>query len=502
MLLDPHACYRAVKSRDARFDGRFFTAVLTTGIYCRPICPARTPHLRNVRFYACAAAAEEAGFRPCRRCRPEAAPGSPAWIGPAATVSRALRLIDEGALDEGSVDALAERLGVGERQLRRLFLSHLGAAPASIARSRRAHRALELLRQTALPISEIAPAAGFRSLRQFNDVFREVFRRTPSQARGGAQPGAACQLRLPFRPPLDWQAALRFLAARAIPGVERVESDCYQRTFLLDGRAGVMEVRATPSGALTLTLSGASAAATLEAARRVRRLFDLDADPLAIGEVLRRSPALARSISRNPGLRVPGAFDPFETLVRAILGQQVSVAAATTLSGRLVQAFGTPLPAASGTLTHTFPLPGALAGADLTGLGLPRARAAAVSQAAAAVASGALTLAPGASLEAFIDRLCELPGVGFWTAHYLAMRALGEPDAFPAGDLVLRRAASSGAPLSERALLLASQAWRPFRAYAALHLWTSVTAAAPAGPRAAARSSRTAGAPPVRSLPA
>jgi len=468
MVLDEDTCYRAARSRDARFDGRFFTAVKTTGIYCRPICPARTPLRKNVRFFACAAAAEEAGFRPCRRCRPDAAPGTPAWIGPSAIVSRAVRLIERGALDEASVDELAARVGVGGRQLRRLFAEHLGTSPLLVARSRRAHFARLLLDATPWPMIRVAQEAGFRSLRRFNEVMLAVFHRTPSELRrrGGAD-GPAITLRLSYRPPYDWTALVAFLAARAIPGLEAVDAGGYRRTV----ESGRLEVRPDRANALALTLTpfGHQRGEVLEIAGRVRRMFDLDADPLQIGEALAADPLLGPSVRARPGLRIPGAWDPFETCVRAILGQQVSVRAATTFGGRLVEAFGAPSPAPADGLTRLFPTPERLASAALEQIGLTRARAESIR----CVARSAHVLRERPeSLEGLVDRLRTLPGVGPWTAHYLAMRAFGELDAFPSGDLVLRKAAreSSSASLERR-----STAWRPWRAYAAMHLWSSVS---------------------------
>ena len=466
MVLDGDTCYRAAQSRDPRFDGRFFTAVKTTGIYCRPICPARTPLRKNVRFFACAAAAEEAGFRPCRRCRPDAAPGTPAWIGPSAIVSRAVRLIERGALDEASVDELAGRVGVGGRQLRRLFTEHLGTSPLLVARSRRAHFARSLLDATTWPMTQVAQEAGFRSLRRFNEVMLAVFQRTPSELRnrGGAD-GPAITLRLAYRPPYDWPALIAFLGARAIPGLEVVEVSAYRRTV----ESGRIEVRPDEGNALALTLTPfrRERGEVLEIVGRIRRMFDLDADPLQIAAALAGDPLLGPSVRARPGLRVPGAWDPFETCVRAILGQQVSVRAATTFAGRLVEAFGVPSPAPVEGLTRVFPKPELLASAALEKIGLTRSRAESIR----CVARSAQVLRERPeSLEGLVDRLRTLPGVGPWTAHYLAMRAFGEVDAFPSGDLVLRKAAREQLPAS---LEQRSTAWRPWRAYAAMHLWSS-----------------------------
>jgi len=466
MVLDEDTCYRAARSRDARFDGRFFTAVKTTGIYCRPICPARTPLRKNVRFFVCAAAAEEAGFRPCRRCRPDAAPGTPAWIGPSAIVSRAVRLIERGVLDEASVDELAGRVGLGGRQLRRLFAEHLGTSPLLVARSRRAHFARLLLDATAWPMSQIAQEAGFRSLRRFNEVMLAVFHRTPSalRRRGGAD-GPAITLRLAYRPPYDWPALVAFLGARAIPGLEAVGAGGYRRNV----ENGRLEVRPDRGNALALTLTPfrRERGELVEIAGRVRRMFDLDADPLQIAATLAADPLLGPSVRARPGLRIPGAWDSFEACVRAILGQQVSVRAATTFAGRLVEAFGAPSPAPAEGLTHLFPTAERLASAALEKIGLTRARAESIR----CVARSAQVLCQRPeSLEGLVDRLRTLPGVGPWTAHYLAMRAFGEVDAFPSGDLVLRKAAREPLPA---ALEQRSAAWRPWRAYAAMHLWSS-----------------------------
>jgi len=466
MVLDEDTCYRAASSRDARFDGRFFTAVKTTGIYCRPICPARTPLRKNVRFFVCAAAAEEAGFRPCRRCRPDTAPGTPAWIGPSAIVSRAVRLIERGVLDEASVDELAGRVGLGGRQFRRLFAEHLGTSPLLVARSRRAHFARLLLDATAWPMTQVAQEAGFRSLRRFNEVMLAVFHRTPSELRrrGGAD-GPAITLRLAYRPPYDWPALVAFLGARAIPGLEAVDAGGYRRTV----ENGRLEVRPDRGNALALTLTPfrRERGELLEIAGRVRRMFDLDADPLQIAATLAADPLLGPSVRARPGLRIPGAWDPFEACVRAILGQQVSVRAATTFAGRLVEAFGAPSPAPADGITHLFPTPERLGSAALEKIGLTRARAESIR----CVARSAQVLRQRPeSLEGLVDRLRTLPGVGPWTAHYLAMRAFGEVDAFPSGDLVLRKMAREPLPA---ALEQRSTAWRPWRAYAAMHLWSS-----------------------------
>ncbi len=472
--LDTNACYRAVRSRDRRFEGRFVLAVTTTGIYCRPGCPAKVPALRNSRFLPTPAAAEMAGFRPCRRCRPDASPDSAAWSGTAAVVTRALRLIDEGALDAGGVEALAERLGIGGRHLRRLFLDLLGAPPRAVALTRRTHFARKLIEETDLPMTAVAAASGFGSVRRFNGAFRKSFRCAPRHLRRGtAVPDAerGLALRLPYHPPLDWEALLEFLAARAIPGVEIVDEGCYRRTIRTDAGPGRLEVRpGNDDASLILRVDAPPGPGLDRIVRRVRRLFDLDSDPVQIGCDLVRDPLLAEVVPARPGLRVPGAWDGFETAVRAILGQQISVKGATTIAGRLVSAHGARIPDPTARLTHLFPTPAALARADLSKIGIPAARGACLRSLAAASASGRLNLSGAASLDDAIARLTALPGIGPWTAHYVAMRALGEPDAFPAGDLGLKKATG----MSEATLLRRAESWRPWRAYAAMHLWRSL----------------------------
>ena len=477
MKLDSDICYRAVRSRDSRFDGRFFTGVKTTGIYCRPVCPAVTPHQKNVTFYNCAAAAEKAGFRPCRRCRPETSPGTPAWLGTSATVSRALRDINDGYLDHHTVDDLALRLGIGPRHLLRLFDDHLGTTPVAVAQTRRVHFARNLVEQTELPMARIALAAGFGSVRRFNDLLKSTFRRTPSELRQGAsgpsnQPaadGTALTYRLPFRPPYDWQQLVKFLAGRAIPGVEAVTPEAYRRTIVFGGQPGRLEVAPVArQDHLLLRAWLPDLASAIDLVARVRRMFDCGADPVAIGEHLGADPLLTPLVARRPGLRLPSGWDPFEMAIRAILGQQVSVAAATTISGRLVARCGIPLENPDGELTHLFPTPALLAAADLSDLGLTTRRAATVNGFAAAVHEGRLNLEAPLGLDDFVTRAVALPGIGPWTAQYVAMRAFGEPDGFPTRDLGLLHAAP------DVDLNTHCEQWRPWRAYAALHLWASL----------------------------
>jgi AraC family transcriptional regulator of adaptative response / DNA-3-methyladenine glycosylase II len=484
-MLDHASCYRALLTRDARFDGRFFTAVTTTRIYCRPICPASPPKFENCLFMPSAAAAQAAGFRPCLRCRPEAAPELAVWRGTANTVARALRLIDEGALDESDVESLALRLGVGGRHLRRLFRHHLGAPPVAVAQTRRLLFAKALLADTALPMTEVALASGYGSLRRFNDAMRRSWDRPPSELRRGSRPppasgGGGVMIRLPYQPPFDWAALLGFLGPRCIPGVEAVEGNCYRRTIALDGRHGVVELRHADDAAqleALIRFPNISALGTIVS--RLKRQFDLDADAAAIGVQLSADPLLAPLVACRPGLRVPGAWEPFELAVRAILGQQISVAAATVLAGRVAASYGEPLMLEDGPpppgLGLVFPAPAALTEADPGVLRVPRARAACIAGLASALLQQPDLLAPLLPLDETVAALCRLPGIGPWTAQYVAMRALREPDAFPSGDLGLRKAAAGpdGVPTTKQ-LEARAAAWRPFRAYAAIHLWFSL----------------------------
>jgi AraC family transcriptional regulator of adaptative response / DNA-3-methyladenine glycosylase II len=480
MLLDQRACDRARRSRDARFDGRFFIAVTTTRVYCRPICPARAPKDAHVRYFATAAAAEAAGFRPCLRCRPEASPGTPAWFGTSSVVSRALRLIADGALDVESVDALADRLGVTARHLRRLFLHHLGATPNDVALTRRVHFAKKLLDETNLPFNEVAFAAGFGSVRRFNGQIRRTYQRTPSELRRLARQAPPVEpecyrFRLSYRPPYDWNAVLVFLRARATPGVEAVDDVSYRRTIAVDGQPGVIAVSRHDSGtALDVDVRFPDPRALLSIVERVRRLFDLGADPAVIAGHLRLDPLLRGPLAQHPGIRTPGAWDGFELAVRAIVGQQISVRGATTLAGRLASLWGTGVDGGAG-LVRLFPTPMQLMQADVERAGVMPARADTIRSLARAVASGGIVLDARADVSATVAALLALPGIGAWTAQYVAMRALGEPDAFPSGDLVLRRMAGD---LGARALDRRADAWRPWRAYAVMLLWEAATSRA------------------------
>jgi AraC family transcriptional regulator of adaptative response / DNA-3-methyladenine glycosylase II len=481
MDLDHDACYRAIKLRDARFDGRFFTAVKTTGIYCRPVCPARTPRSENVTFYPTAAAAQEAGFRPCLRCRPETAPDMGAWRGTSNTVSRALALIELGALDQSSVDALADRLGLGERQLRRLFRQHLGASPIAVAQTRRILLAKQLIHETRLPMTEVAFAAGFRSIRRFNETFLALFARTPGDLRrlGGPDVSAASNgefsLLLRYQPPYDWPAMLEFLLQRAIPGVERVADGCYSRTIELNGVQGTLSIRPAEGNALRARIRIPKVSTLPGIIARLRRVFDLAADPLPISDHLATDPVLAPLVAKRPGLRVPGAWDGFELAIRAVLGQQITVPAAVRLAGRLVAAYGAPMTAPDRGLTHVFPRPEVLAVADLTALGMPRSRAATVSAVAAAIMAESDLFGANRGLNEAVQRLRSIRGVGEWTAQYIALRQLREPDAFPAADIGLMRALANdqGRRPAADELLARAEKWRPWRAYAAQHLWAA-----------------------------
>lgn len=484
-LLDRDACYRVLQTRDARFDGRLFVGVTSTGIYCRPICPARTPLLKNCRFHASAAAAQEAGFRPCLRCRPETAPDLASWRGTSNTVSRALAIISDGGLDggEAGVDALAERLGVGGRQLRRLFKQHLGASPVAVAQTRRVLFAKQLLQETRMPMAEVALASGFGSVRRFNETFHELYHRPPSALRRkawtelpeGSVAEAGVTLRLRYRPPYDWPAMLAYLEARAIDGVEQVREGRYRRTVSQDGGLGTVEVQHEPArDSLAVTVRFPSVRALPAILARVRRVFDVGADIETIGAHLSRDPFLAPLLAQRPGLRAPGGWDGFELAVRAILGQQVTVVAARQLAGRLVALCGEGMPDAAG-LCRAFPSPERVVSADLGALGMPGARREALKALAEAALADPRLFLPFGTVEEAIARLRSIRGVGEWTAQYIALRALRETDAFPASDLALLRGAANDA--GERPtpadLLRRAEPWRPWRAYAAQHLWAA-----------------------------
>lgn len=474
MALDWQACSQARLSRDARFDGKFFIGVLTSGVYCRSICPAPTAKEKNVRYFPTAAAAAEAGFRPCLRCRPECSPGTPAWLGTSNTVSRALRLIDESGLEDGGVEALADRLGVGARHLRRLFLQHLGATPSAVARTRRLHFAKKLIDETSLPMNQVALASGFGCVRRFNAGIRDVYHRTPMQIRRLArqktvEPENQYVFRLRFRPPYHWPGMLAFLAARATPGVEVVEAGVYRRSISLNGNQGYFEV-SLDEGTHTLVarIQFGDPRALFFIVERIRAMFDVNADWSSLATALRSDRELRKRLETAPGMRVPGCWNGFELATRAVLGQQVTVKGATVLAGRIARAFGEPFSA--GSLTHTFPAPEVLGDAELSSIGLPKARAATIRALARAVRDGQINFEGIIDIDQFLNRLCEIPGIGNWTAQYIAMRALREPDAFPSSDLGLLRALDLG---TARELERRAEAWRPWRAYAAMYLWSA-----------------------------
>ena len=480
-MIEQRAIYdRARLARDPRFDGLFFIGVHSTGIYCRPICPAPSPRPENIVYYPTAAAAAAAGLRPCLRCRPETAPGTPAWNGTSATVARALNLIRQGALEDGSVEDLAGRLGVGSRHLRRLFRDHIGASPKAIAAQQRLLFAKKLILETDLPITQAALAAGYGSLRRFNAAFRRYLGRTPTALRKGRrsrgtphESGLIGKLTLSYRPPYDWEGMLAFFGQRAIPGVERVDGDTYRRTIRLAETCGSIAVRHASRGyALELDVSMEDNRELMGVVERVRRMFDLDANPQAIHRILSRDPLLASRLRRHPGLRLPGSWDPFEAAVRAVVGQQISVRAAITQLGRITRLVGARVENGDEALTHYFPQAVDLAAADLETIGMPRKRKATLSTLARQTASGTLPRDAAEGLSSLLEGLTALPGVGDWTANYVAMRGFSEPDAFPAADLGIRNALREGdcRPTVSQVIARAA-AWRPWRAYAAIYLW-------------------------------
>ncbi len=491
MATDDEARYRALESRDARFDGKFFTAVVTTGVYCRPICPARTPLRRNVRFFPCAAAAEEAGFRPCKRCRPETAPGTPVWNGTGASVSRAMRLIHDGYLEERSVERLATTLGMGGRHLRRLFVQHLGVPPKAVETNRRTHAAARLLAQTSLPVSSIALDSGFRSIRQFNDAFRASFGVPPAEFRRGSSRDAAgdetapsVSLRISYRPPLDWPSLLEFYAQRAVEGVEEVTGEGYRRSFSLATPSGttqgIVEVTDSPKHGCLLVKVSAPPVKLSTIATRIRTMFDLFADPAAVADTLAQEPMLQGLRDRLAGTRIPGTWHPFEAAVRAVVGQQITVAAAIKLLGELTRLCGTPLKEVeTGAVRYVFPTPRQVYEADLEVLGMPAARKRTLKELSRFWLEGETGDTSDRSPEAVIADLLAIPGVGPWTASYVALRGFGEPDAFPSSDLGLRAAAGRRlgrtGHVAAKELASIAERWRPWRGYGAILLWQSLS---------------------------
>ncbi len=472
MTLDDDQCYRALVSHDSRFDGRFFVGVGTTGVYCRPVCSARTPHRHNCRFFPSAAAAEAGGFRPCLRCRPELAPGYASVDANRRLAQSAARLIEDGRLQDASLAEFAENLAVTDRHLRRVFQQEFGVAPVEYAQTQRLLLAKRLLTDTDLAVLDVAMASGFASLRRFNDLFRKRYRMTPGELRRSSPkraPGDRLAFDLAYRPPYDWEAMLAFLARRAIAGVESVDGKRYRRTVRAGKAAGWIEVaRSNRKAALRVTASASLAGSLPSVLARVKSLFDLACRPDEIDAALG---PLARA---NPGLRLPGAIDGFEIAVRAILGQQVTVRAATTLAARFVRAFGESVETPHAALDRLFPKAADIAKLEaprIAELGIIAARARAIIELARAVAGGRLHLEPTADVDATLAALEALPGVGPWTAQYIAMRALAWPDAFPHPDVAVLKAMRHTKP---RAALDEAEAWRPWRAYAVLHLWKSL----------------------------
>jgi AraC family transcriptional regulator of adaptative response / DNA-3-methyladenine glycosylase II len=476
--MDDEQHYRASVSKDARFDGVFFIAVTSTGIYCRPSCPAMTPKREHMRFYKTPAAAQQAGFRACKRCRPDASPGSPEWNIRADMTARAMRLIADGIVDREGVDGLARSLGYEQRQVRRVLTAELGASPLALARAQRAQTARVLVETTKLPMGDIAFAAGFASIRQFNATMLEVFDTPPSRLRERAArnapavpPGAVC-LRLPFRPPIDLPRLFGFMAARAVPGVEEVTASTYRRTISLPNGRGILSLRNVDQARwVECELELDDLRDVTAAVQRCRRLLDLDADPEAVSGFLASDEVIGPLARACPGRRSPGHVDGGELAMRAVLGQQVSVAAARRLGAKLTAEYGKPLARPSGTLTHCFPDAATVAAADPAALPMPAGRARALVTLAAALASGEVALHPGADRDEAAARLLALPGIGPWTVAYIRMRALSDPDAFPATDVgVLRALAALGASAG----VAAAERWRPWRSYAVHHLWATL----------------------------
>ncbi|WP_018683963.1 AlkA N-terminal domain-containing protein [Actinokineospora enzanensis] len=485
MLIDPEQGYRAVVSRDARFDGQFFLAVRPTGLYCRPSCPSIAPRRRNAEFFPTAAAAQQAGYRACRRCLPDIVPGSPEWDLRGDLAGRAMRLIIDGVVEREGVPGLARRVGYSERHLTRVLTAELGAGPLALARAHRAHTARLLIETTTMSVSDVAIASGFASVRQFNDTIRAVFATTPSDLRIAAQragrvrqhaTGGRVRLRLPVRTPFDASGILAFLGARAIPGVESSRPGRYSRTLRLPHGSATAHLR--PAGThVECTLKLADLRDLSTAVARLRRLLDLDADPAVIDGVLAADPALTAAVAATPGIRVPGSVDGTETVVRALLGQQVSVSAARTAARKLTEAVGEELPAPEGDLTTLFPSAAAVAERASEILTGPARRVETIRAVCAAIASGDIELHVGVDAETLRSRLQSYAGIGPWTAGYVVMRLLGDPDILLPQDIALRNGARAlGLPSSMENLAEHGRAWRPWRSYAGMHLWRAAAA--------------------------
>ncbi len=481
MELNQATCKQAWLSKDARFDGKFFIGVKTTGIYCRPVCPVKLPSFKNVTFFKTAAQAGANGYRPCLRCRPETSPGTPVWSGTSSTVSRALRLIADGDLDEKDLAAFAGRLGISERHLNRLFNQHLGASPIAVVQTHRLHSAKRLIDETTLPMTQVAMSSGYSSLRRFNDHIKQTYGLTPSQLRKvkstkrQALHRDSYVFKLPYRPPYNWQYLLDFLSKRATPGVENVVDDNYTRSIGTPTAPGSIRVSCDPDKyQLICEIQLSTPADLFIVIEKVKRIFDLGADPQIILTGLKTDKTLWSIVKKNPGMRVPGAWDGFEIAVRAIVGQQISVVGATTVMGKIVQQYGNKLPQKSAT-EFLFPTPEILAKLDIESLPMPKARAATIARVAQAVAAGKLNFNNNQQPEQMIKQLLSIKGIGPWTAQYIAMRALAHPDALLEGDLVLEKKAAQlyakGDRIKTAKLLEYAENWRPWRAYAAMHIW-------------------------------
>lgn len=481
-MLDPVVCWQAIYARDHRFDGRFFAGAKTTGLYCRNICPVPFARPKHVVLFPCAAAAEAAGFRPCKRCRPQAAPGTPAWLGTSAVVSRAFRLILEGALNEGSVEQLAAKMGLGSRQLRRLFVQHLGASPLQIATTQRIHLALNLIEGSQFPMGEVAFCSGFNSIREFNHAIHLSIGQSPSRLRESSRTvplqlrESSLELRLSYRAPFDWETLLASLKRDAIPGVELVTDTSYQRTIEIGGARGFFAARPdSASCQMIINLELNSYEGLAQTVERIRRIFDLGADPVRIASHLSQDPRLRRSVSVHPGLRVPGAWDYFETTVLAVLGQNLTTTGRRRIIARLVKTLGTPIDTGIRGLDYLFPRPQQLALAQLSKMGIGTAAAAALGKLSATTIQKQISFAASRTLEAVVSELSAAAQMDESTANYVAMRAFGEPDAFPFRERAIRqRLASAQSPLSAAETIAAAEQWRPWRAYAATHLATAL----------------------------
>jgi AraC family transcriptional regulator of adaptative response / DNA-3-methyladenine glycosylase II len=489
-MVDDELAYRAVQSRDTRFDGQFFTGVATTHIYCRPSCPARTPRRQNVHFFSTAAAAQSAGYRACKRCRPDESPGSPQWNLRADTAARAVVMVSDGVVDREGVTGLARRLGYSERQLRRHLKEELGVAPLELARARRSAAAVALLENTAMPVTEIAFASGYASVRQFNEALRDTFGESPTslrrqrEANPARTPSGTIELSLPVRQPYCLSEILQFLGLRAVAGVEEYADGWYRRVLRLPRSVAIVSIDATQDGERVQVCLELDDVRDLSAAvNRVSRLLDLHADPGAISSVLAPDPLLSEQVAANPGRRVPGHPDAEELAIRAVLGQQISVVAARRLASKLVESYGEPLARPSGTLRSSFPTSEALAELDTSDLPMPKARQRAVVGLARALTEGSIDLSPGADRDAAERGLLALAGIGGWTAAYVRMRGLGDPDALPAADLGVRRAFEAHAlPGDPRSVTSRAEGWRPWRAYALMHLWASLASPTTSSP--------------------